>query len=91
MGLSPEERRRIYEEEKARIEAEEKLEKGKRTADASTTKLEPNIAGLLCYLGVWITGIIFLIIEKRDKFVRFHAMQSVIVFGFLAIASAVLS
>jgi uncharacterized membrane protein len=37
------------------------------------TGLQPNIAGLLCYLLGWITGIIFLIIEKEDKFVKFHA------------------
>jgi uncharacterized membrane protein len=89
MDLSPEERRRIYEEEKASIEAEERLEKERRAAEASTTKLEPNIAGLLCYLGIWISGIVFLVIEQRDRFVRFHAMQSVIVFVFLGIAGAI--
>src|SRR5690625_3042137 len=42
----------------------------------SSTSLEPNIAGLLCYL-VWpITSIIFLIIEKENRFVRYHAWQS---------------
>lgn len=47
----------------------------------SSTGLEPNVAGLLCYLGGWITGIIFLIIEKKSKFVRFHALQSIVTFG----------
>lgn len=45
--------------------------------------LEENIAGALCYLLGWVTGLIFLIIEKDNKFVRFHAMQSLIAFGFL--------
>ena len=42
--------------------------------------LDENIAGLLCYVLGWITGLIFLLIDKRP-FVRFHAMQSLITFG----------
>jgi uncharacterized membrane protein len=88
MKLSPKERRKIYEEEKARIEAEQKQQAAQ---GSSTTQLEPNIAGLLCYLAGWITGIIFLVIEQKNKFVRFHAMQSIVTFGFLTIASILLS
>ena len=92
MELSPEEKRRIYEEEKARIEAEEKLSKEKRASEGvSSTNLEPNVGGLLCYLGMWITGIIFLIIEQKNRLIRFHAIQSIIVFGFLFVASAILN
>ena len=47
----------------------------------STTSLEPNVAGLLCYVLGWITGLVFILIEKENKFVRFHAMQSIVVFG----------
>ncbi len=86
MELSPGERRRIYEEEKMRIEAEERRGEGKRkTRGGSTTSLKPNVAGLLCYLGFWVTGIIFLFIEKRNRLVRFHAMQSLVTFGILNI------
>lgn len=88
MQLTPEERQKIYQEEKARIEAEKRQ---RMAAVGSTTGLEPKVAGLLCYLGGWITGIIFLIIEKQNKFVRFHALQSVLTFGALTIASAILS
>jgi uncharacterized membrane protein len=92
MELSPEEKRGIYEEEKAQIEAEEKLKEQQAAGgDVSTTNLQPNVAGLLCYLGVWVTGIIFLLIEQKNKFVRFHAIQSIIVFVALGIASAFLS
>jgi len=49
--------------------------------------LEENIAGLLCYLLGWVTGIIFLIIEKESKFVRFHAIQSMATFLPLMIIS----
>ena len=59
-------------------------------ATGSTTSLEPNVAGLLCYLGLWITGLIFILIEKENKFVRFHAMQSVVTFGAITVLWVVL-
>ncbi|KKQ18658.1 MAG: hypothetical protein US94_C0046G0004 [Berkelbacteria bacterium GW2011_GWB1_38_5] len=49
-----------------------------------TEGMDPKLAGLLCY--IWIVGLVFLIISK-DKFVRFHALQSVI----LGVAFAVIS
>jgi uncharacterized membrane protein len=60
-------------------------------ATGSTTSLEPNVAGLLCYLVGWITGLVFILIEKENKFVRFHAMQSIVTFGALTVISIVLS
>lgn len=39
------------------------------------TGLAPNIASLLCYICMPITSIIFLIIEKENQDVRFHAWQ----------------
>lgn len=44
------------------------------------------MAGLLCYVLGWISGLAFILIEKESKLVRFHAMQSIIVFGVLTIA-----
>ena len=52
--------------------------------------LQENVAGLLCYLVGWITGIVFLLIDKRP-FVRFHAAQSIVVFGALTIIRIVLA
>jgi uncharacterized membrane protein len=46
----------------------------------STLNLDPNVAGLLCYLGWWVTGLIFYLMEKENKFVRFHAVQSIATF-----------
>ncbi len=46
--------------------------------------LMENAAGLLCYLGLWVTGVIFFLIDKRP-FVRFHAAQSIAVFGGLQV------
>ena len=44
--------------------------------------MEENTASALCYAGGWLTGLIFLWIDKRPS-VRFQAMQSVVVFGVL--------
>ncbi|OQX51400.1 hypothetical protein B5M47_00910 [candidate division CPR3 bacterium 4484_211] len=44
----------------------------------SGTGLQSNIAGALAYVLGPVTGIVFLLIEPEDKFVRFHAMQSTI-------------
>jgi len=43
-----------------------------------------NVAGLLCYALGWVTGLIFLLIDKRP-WVKFHAAQSIAVFGGLTI------
>ena len=56
----------------------------------TSTGLEENVAGLLCYVLGWISGIVFLLLEKENKFVRFHAIQSICVFGVLTIASIIL-
>jgi uncharacterized membrane protein len=48
--------------------------------------LDENVAAALTYALGWITGAGFLLIEPSNKFVRFHAWQSVIVFGALSIA-----
>jgi uncharacterized membrane protein len=57
-------------------------------AETSGTGLPRNTAAALAYVLGWLTGIIFLLIEK-DKFVRFHAMQSIITFGLLTVFSFV--
>src|SRR6202521_1993949 len=51
---------------------------------ASSEGLAENVAGLLCYAVGWLTGIIFLLIDKRP-FVKFHAAQSIVVFGALTV------
>lgn len=45
---------------------------------ATATGLAQNLAGALAYLLGPITGILFLVIEKENRFVRFHAMQSTV-------------
>ncbi len=53
-------------------------------AASSQSGLAENVAGLLCYVLGWITGLIFFLKDKRP-FVRFHAAQSIVVFGTLMI------
>jgi uncharacterized membrane protein len=53
-------------------------------AASPTEGLQENVAGLLCYALGWLTGIIFLLIDKRP-WVKFHAAQSIVVFGGLMI------
>ena len=52
--------------------------------------IEPNVAALLSYLLGWITGLVFFLIEKENKFVRFHAFQSIVVFGSFTVLLIVL-
>lgn len=60
------------------------------TADSETSLgTTQNVAGLLTYILGWVTGIVFLLIEKENSFVRFHAMQSIVIFVPLSIASFV--
>lgn len=40
-----------------------------------------KMMGAMAYLGWWVTGLILLFVEKKNSFVRFHAMQSVVLFG----------
>ena len=48
--------------------------------DTATFGLSENVASALCYVLAWVTGIIFILVEKENKTVRFHAMQSILTF-----------
>ena len=56
----------------------------------TSTGLEANVAALLCYVGGWISGLVFLLLETENRFVRFHAIQSIAVFGVFSVALIVL-
>jgi len=47
-----------------------------RSSDSPTAGIDENVAGLLCYLFHWLSGLIFLLLDKRP-FVRFHAAQAI--------------
>ncbi len=42
--------------------------------------LEENIEATLCYLFIWFSGLFFYFVEDKNKFIRFHALQSILVF-----------
>ena len=46
----------------------------------TSMNLDENVASLLCYVLTWLTGIIFYLVEKENKTVRFHALQSILTF-----------
>ena len=56
----------------------------------TSTGMQANIEAALCYLAGWITGLIFYLIEKENKFVRFHAFQSIVTFGAVTVLMIVL-
>ncbi len=66
----------------------------------SSTGLDENVAAFFCYLLGFITGIVFLVVEKESRFVKFHAKQStitflglfvvMIVFGWIPVLSALI-
>jgi uncharacterized membrane protein len=58
--------------------------------EKSSTGLDENVAAFLCYLFGFITGIVFLVVEKKSSFVKFHAMQSTITFLGLFVISLIL-
>jgi uncharacterized membrane protein len=51
----------------------------------SSTGLPSHTAAALAYAGWWMTGAIFWFVERRDRFVRFHAVQATILFGAIAL------
>lgn len=56
----------------------------------SSTGLDENIAALLAYVATWISGLIFFLIEKDSRFVRFHAMQAILLGATATIIGVVL-
>jgi uncharacterized membrane protein len=57
----------------------------------SSTGMSANVAGLLSYVAGWITGIVFVVLEKKSTFVKFHAWQSIMTFGVLSVAQIIFS
>ena len=49
--------------------------------EKTSTGLDANLAAALSYLLGFVSGAVFLVLEKENRFVRFHALQSVLAFG----------
>lgn len=52
--------------------------------------LSQNVAAGLSYVFTWVSGLIIFLTEKQNRFVRFHAMQSILFFGGLSVIWLVL-
>ncbi len=58
--------------------------------EKTSLNIDENIESLLCYVGLWVTGLIFLLIEKENKTVKFHAKQSLFFFLPLTIIAPII-
>ena len=62
-----------------------------QTAPAkSSTGLDENLAALLSYIATWLSGLVFFLIEKDSRLVRFHAMQAILLGAAAAVGGIVL-
>ena len=48
---------------------------------STSTGLDPKVAAMLSYLIGWVTGVLFFLVERDNRYVRFHAMQSIVALG----------
>jgi uncharacterized membrane protein len=53
--------------------------------DNSSLNMSENVVALIAYLFGWVSGLIIFLIEKENRFVRFHALQSLIFFGAMSV------
>jgi uncharacterized membrane protein len=56
----------------------------------SSTGMDENVAALLAYIFTWVSGLVFFLIEKESRFVRFHAMQAILLGAGAAVLGIVL-
>jgi len=57
---------------------------------SKTKQSEGNLTAAFTYFLGWLTGLIFLFLEKEDEFIRFNAAQSVVVFGAVTVVPLLL-
>ena len=57
----------------------------------TTMGMQPNVEAGLSYVLGWVTGLIFFLMEKQNRYVRFNAMQSILFFGGLTVIRILLS
>ena len=77
-------------EDRARINHRAVPHKGQRRLTPLSTRLNARTEALLSYLFWWISGLVFFIIERKNKYVRFHAVQSFLYLGAAAIVLGLL-
>ena len=56
----------------------------------SSLNMNENVAALIAYMFGWLSGLIIFLVEKESRFVRFHALQSLVFFGSMSLILGVL-
>ena len=64
--------------------------RGTGAHDLTSTGLNARTEALLSYVLGWFSGLIFFVIERKNRFVRFHAAQSFIFFGIVSVVYIVI-
>lgn len=59
-------------------------------AGKSSTGMDGNVAALVAYAFGWLSGLIIYLMEKENRFVRFHAMQSILLSVTVGVVSIIL-
>jgi uncharacterized membrane protein len=59
--------------------------------EKTSTGLDANVAAALSYLVGFVSGAIFLVVEQENRVVRFHAMQSTLLFAGLVLVNVLLN
>lgn len=54
---------------------------GATQGKSSVGDLDGNVAALLAYVATCLSGLVFYMLEKENRFVRFHAMQAIMLGG----------
>ena len=72
-------------------EKKEEVKKEKVSLGATSCGMKAELAAALSYVLGFVSGIVFFIIEKKNEFVRFHAMQSIILFASLFVLGTIFS
>lgn len=60
-------------------------------AGDTSTGVDPRLSALLCYTAWWLSALVFLVVERRHHGVRFHAAQSLVLFGGFSVVIAILA
>ena len=65
--------------------------KEKTNENTTSVNMNENIEALLAYLFGWLSGLVILLLEKKSRFAKFHAAQSVVVFGGLTVLEIIVA
>ena len=69
-----------------KFDGEITVPESRTVTEPTSTGVDARLSSVLCYAGWWVTGLVFLFAERRHSGVRFHAAQSIVVFGALSVA-----